>query len=140
MLTKHQKTSGFQIFSGKKTTIMDIVFWDFLMFDKIFFSPQEKRRVIISNKHGIYELPHELPKDLRLKHLSFLKLYLLDHDYHFTLPCSNPIRPELPPHPPQPRGSLVNPHSAKPPYKSISYHTCTPHKKSPPQSKQLADT
>ena len=67
------------------------------MFDKIFFSPQEKRRVIISNKHGIYELPHELPKDLRLKHLSFLKLYLLDHDYHFTLPCSNPIRPELPP-------------------------------------------
>ena len=36
------------------------------MFDKIFVSPQVKRIVIISNKHGIYELPHELPNDLRL--------------------------------------------------------------------------
>ena len=35
------------------------------MFDKIFVSPQVKRIVIISNKHGIYELPHELPNDLR---------------------------------------------------------------------------
>ena len=142
MLIKHQKTSGFQIFSGKKTTIIDIVFWDFLMFDKIFFSPQEKRSVIISNKHGIYELTHELPKDLRLKLLRFLKLYLLDHGYYLTPPCSNLIRPELPPPPASPSapGSLVNPHSAKPSHKSISYHTCTPHKKSPPQSKQLADT
>ena len=30
----------------------------------IFFSLQVKRSVIISNKHGIYELPHELPIDL----------------------------------------------------------------------------
>ena len=37
------------------------------MFDKIFVSPQVKRIVIISNKHGIYELPHELPNDLRLR-------------------------------------------------------------------------
>ena len=29
------------------------------MFDKILVSPQVKRIVIISNKHGIYELPHE---------------------------------------------------------------------------------
>ena len=36
------------------------------MFDKIFVSPQVKQIVIISNKHGIYELPHELPKDLGL--------------------------------------------------------------------------
>ena len=33
----------------------------------IFFSPPVKRSVIISNKHGIYELPHELPNDLRLR-------------------------------------------------------------------------
>ena len=26
-----------------------------------------KRRAIISNKHDIYELPHELPNDLRLR-------------------------------------------------------------------------
>ena len=36
------------------------------MFYKIFFSPQVKQSMIISNKHGIYELAHELPNDLRL--------------------------------------------------------------------------
>ena len=50
-------------------TILPIIFWDILMFDKIFVSPQVKRIVIISNKHGIYELPHELPNDLRLRTL-----------------------------------------------------------------------
>ena len=34
------------------------------MFYQIFLSPQVKRSAIISNKHGIYELPHELPNDL----------------------------------------------------------------------------
>ena len=34
------------------------------MFNKIFVSPQAKRIVIISNKHGIYELPYELPNKL----------------------------------------------------------------------------
>ena len=33
---------------------------------QIFLSPQVKRWVIITYKHGIYELPHELPNDLRL--------------------------------------------------------------------------
>ena len=37
-------------------TIMVIIFWDFLMFDQIFLSPQVKRSVIISNKHGINKL------------------------------------------------------------------------------------
>ena len=32
-----------------------------------FLSPQVKRIVFISNKHGIYELPQELQNDLRLK-------------------------------------------------------------------------
>ena len=40
------------------------------MFDKIFVSPEVKRIVIISNKHGIYELPHELPNDLRVRTIS----------------------------------------------------------------------
>ena len=35
------------------------------MFDQIFLSLQVKRRVIISNKNGIYELSHKLPNDLR---------------------------------------------------------------------------
>ena len=37
-------------------TILVIIFRDILMFDKIFVSSQVKRIVIISNKHGIYEL------------------------------------------------------------------------------------
>ena len=39
------------------------------MLDQIFLSPQEKRSVIISNKHGIYEFPHELSNYLRLRNL-----------------------------------------------------------------------
>ena len=37
-----------------------------LLLHQIFFSPQVKRSAIISNKHGIRELPHELPNNLRL--------------------------------------------------------------------------
>ena len=48
-------------------TIIVIIFWDFLIFDQIFLSPQVKRSVIISNKHGIYELPHELSNNWRLR-------------------------------------------------------------------------
>ena len=44
---------------------MFITFRDFLMVEQIFFSPQLKRSVIISNKYGIYELPHGLPNNLR---------------------------------------------------------------------------
>ena len=32
-----------------------------------FLFPQVKRDLIISNQHGIYQLPHELPNDLRLR-------------------------------------------------------------------------
>ena len=37
------------------------------MFYQIFISPKEKHCAIIIYKHGVYELPHELPIDLRLK-------------------------------------------------------------------------
>ena len=39
----------------------------FLMVEEIFLSPEVKRRVIITNKYGMYELPHELPNNLRLR-------------------------------------------------------------------------
>ena len=42
-------------------TIMDIIFWYFTKFSKFY-----EIIVIISNKHGIYKLPQELPNDLRL--------------------------------------------------------------------------
>ena len=44
------------------------------MFYQIFHSPQVKRIVIISNEHGIYELPHELTKVERLKTYDLRKL------------------------------------------------------------------
>ena len=47
-------------------TIFVVIFSDFLMFYQIFLSLQVKQIVIISNKHGIYEFPRELPNDLRL--------------------------------------------------------------------------
>ena len=34
---------------------------------QIFHSSQVKRWTIITYKHGIYELPHELPHELRLR-------------------------------------------------------------------------
>ena len=37
------------------------------MFDQMFFSPQAKKSMIISNKHGINEMHHQLPKNLRLR-------------------------------------------------------------------------
>ena len=36
------------------------------MFYQIFFSQHVKGCAIISNKHGIYELPHKLLNDLRV--------------------------------------------------------------------------
>ena len=37
------------------------------MFYEIFLSPQLNRWGFITDKQGIYELPHELPSDLRLR-------------------------------------------------------------------------
>ena len=36
------------------------------MFYQIFLSPQMKRCAIITYKHGICELPHKLPNNIRL--------------------------------------------------------------------------
>ena len=47
-------------------TIIDIIFEDFLTLYQNLFSPQGKRSLIISYKHGVSELPHELPNDLKL--------------------------------------------------------------------------
>ena len=49
--------------------IIFIIFWD-LMFYQIYHSVQVKWSTIISNKHGLYELPHELSNDLRLRRVS----------------------------------------------------------------------
>ena len=46
---------------------MEIILWDFLMFYQIFLSPQVKWSRIISNKQSVYELPHKLLNDSRLR-------------------------------------------------------------------------
>ena len=38
---------------------MFIMFWDFFIVEQSFLSPQVKRSMIISNKHGTYELCNE---------------------------------------------------------------------------------
>ena len=47
------------------SNIIFIIFWSFLTFYQIFLSPQVKRCTIITYKHDIYKLPHELPNDLK---------------------------------------------------------------------------
>ena len=54
-------------------TIIFIIFWDFLMFYQIFLSPHVKQCAIIAYKHGIYEMPHELPNNVRLTILEIRK-------------------------------------------------------------------
>ena len=46
------------------------------MFYQIFLSPQVKRWAIITYRHGMYELPHELPNDLRLSRSAKMKVLL----------------------------------------------------------------
>ena len=43
------------------------MFLDSLMFYQIFLSPQMRRSAIITYKHGICELPRELPNGLLLR-------------------------------------------------------------------------
>ena len=50
------------------------------MLYQIFLSPQVKRWTIITYKHGIYELLHELPNDLRLR---------ISEDYEISGNCLN---------------------------------------------------
>ena len=57
-----------------KATIIFKIFWDFLMLYQIILLPQVKRCAIITYKHDIYELPHELLNDLKLRILGNQKI------------------------------------------------------------------
>ena len=54
-------------YDTNRPTIIFIIF----MFCQSFLSPQVKRWAIITYKHGIYELPHEFPNELRLNLMAF---------------------------------------------------------------------
>ena len=49
--------------------MVKIFFELFLVFSQTFLPPQVKRRVIINNKNGIYELPHKWPNTEYLRRL-----------------------------------------------------------------------
>ena len=61
------ETKMTEYFKAYVTSMMVIIFWDFLIFLQIFLSPQVKQGIIISNKKGIHELPHDLRNNLRFR-------------------------------------------------------------------------
>ena len=50
-------------------TIMVILLSEFLIIDQIFLLPQLKLSVVISIKHGAYDLSNDLQNELRLRNL-----------------------------------------------------------------------
>ena len=60
------------------------------MFYQIFFSPEVKRSVIISSKHGIYELPHEFLNNLRLRILGNYKISVKSQNVIELQPSAQP--------------------------------------------------
>ena len=58
------------------------------MFYQIFLSPQVKQWAIITYKHGIYELPHELPDNLSIQ-ISEKCLKLIEWQPIAQSPCQN---------------------------------------------------
>ena len=69
---------------------MLITFRDILTFFQVFLSPQVKRRAIICNKHGIYELSHELLKDLRSRTLRSYEGSGIPQDFTELYPSAQP--------------------------------------------------
>ena len=53
------------MFYSTEASIIFIIFWDYLTFYLILLTAQVIWCAIITYKHGIYELPHEFPNDLR---------------------------------------------------------------------------
>ena len=69
------------------------------MFYQTFLSPQVKRCGIITNKHGIYELPDELPNNLGFRTLGNLDT---------SGECLNPHNDKPAPSPPRQIENFVN--------------------------------
>ena len=64
--------------TNKVAAIIFIIFRDFLMFSQIFLSPQVKQCAIITYKHGIYKLLHDLRcgiigNEISRKYLNFIE-------------------------------------------------------------------
>ena len=57
----------FKYFTNKFSTILDIILWNFAVFQKSLHSPQVKRHLIFSAKNIIYVFPHKLLNHLTLR-------------------------------------------------------------------------
>ena len=79
---QHEERNTVLMYFRVWNEISFIMFSDFLMFYQIFLSPQVKRWAIITYKHGIYELCHELLNDWRLRILG---------NQEMSGKCPNPI-------------------------------------------------
>ena len=75
---------------------MVIIVWDFLTFDQIFLSLKMKGSVIISNKHGIFELPHEFSNNLRLRKISKIYRVIAQGSVYLTNNFFSNARKKLP--------------------------------------------
>ena len=69
---------------------MVLLFWDLLIFDRIFISPKVKRSVIFSNKEGMYVFPEELPIKLRVGIWGNYKMSGKSQNYIELLPSAQP--------------------------------------------------
>ena len=125
-------------------TTMVIIFGNFLMFDQIFYSPQVKRSVIISNKHGMHVLPYKLPNSLRLRILRNLGSILRNLGNIELQPSGQPPPTRTPRqqrqktpgkqklNPPPPHGEPPHTKSGPPQKPSPRLHDRTPKSISPP--------
>ena len=59
------------------------------MLDQIFLSTQLKQSVTINNRHGVYELPHELLNDLILMILGNWKFRKVEIELFSRCPISH---------------------------------------------------
>ena len=59
------------------------------MFYQIFLSPQGKRWATSTFRHGIYELPQEFPKNLRLMHMEYVYHQYVYMEYGISGICLN---------------------------------------------------
>ena len=73
-------------------TIMVMILLEFLIFSQNFLSPKVEPGWVNSNKHGIYEFHHELPRDFRLSILVIRKYQEnLETSYNYSLADIPPL-------------------------------------------------
>ena len=67
-----------------KLRILIIIFWNFTILQYRSDSPQVKRNLISSIANLVYELPHELPNDLRLRKSQEIRKYQKNIKFRWT--------------------------------------------------------